>query len=373
MASTYSTNLRIELMVDGENSNTWGGKTNTNLTLLEQAVSGVASVAMTDADYTLTTSNAATDEARNAVITMTGTLTQARNIIVPSVDKVYVFKNSTTGGFGIVVKTSGGTGVTVPNGSTMQLYCDATNVEVAATAAGKISFTQPANGATFTLLDGKTLTVNKTLTFDGTDGTVMTFPATSASVARVDAAQTFAGTQTFSGLIEANLGLTVAGAAFNSRGITDSATAKALTLSGSGANSVTIANSATNPIIGTSGGSLAFGAHSLVMSEGEQLQWGGTAVSIAGSNAANVIGFRTNSAEQVRITNTASANRYITLTGSNGGNPTIGTSAGDLLLSPGGGGVVSFGTHSAKAAEAFSGYITIKDAAGNSRKVMVCV
>jgi hypothetical protein len=61
----------------------------------------------------------------------------------------------------------------------------------------------------------------------------------------------------FSGLVTAALGLTVSGAAFNSRGITDNATAKALTLSGSGANSVTIANSATNPTIGTSAGSLA--------------------------------------------------------------------------------------------------------------------
>lgn len=128
MASTYSTNLRIELMADGENSNTWGGKTNTNLTMLEQAVSGVASVAMTDADYTLTTSNAATDEARNMVVTMTGTLTQARNVIVPSVDKVYVLKNSTTGGFAVTVKTSGGTGISVANGETETLYCDATNV-----------------------------------------------------------------------------------------------------------------------------------------------------------------------------------------------------------------------------------------------------
>ena len=90
------------------------------------------------------------------------------------------------------------------------------------------------------------------------------------------------------------------------------------------------------------------------------------------TSASGYIGFRAADAEQVRITPTASADRYITLTGSNGGNPTIGTSAGDLLLSPAGGAVVSFGTYSAKAAEAFAGYITIKDAAGNSRKVMIC-
>lgn len=64
----------------------------------------------------------------------------------------------------------------------------------------------------------------------------------------------------FSGLVTAALGLTVSGAAFNSRGITDNATAKALTLSGSGANSVTIANSATNPTIGTTAGQLILGA-----------------------------------------------------------------------------------------------------------------
>lgn len=133
MASTYSTNLRVELMADGENSNTWGSKANTNLTLLEQAVSGVASVTMTDADYTLTTSNAATDEARNMVVTMIGTISQARNVIVPSVDKVYVIKNSTTGGFAITVKTSGGTGISVANGETEVVYCDATNVLRAST------------------------------------------------------------------------------------------------------------------------------------------------------------------------------------------------------------------------------------------------
>ncbi len=389
MASTYSTNLRLEVMAIGENSNTWGAKTSTNLNLIEQAVSGVASVAMTDADYTLTTSNAATDEARNAVITMTGTLTQARNVIVPSVDKVYIFKNSTTGGFGIVVKTSAGTGVTVPNGETAQVYCDATNVEVSATAVGKIALTQPATGATFTLLDGKTLTVSNTLTLAGTDGTTMTFPATSATIARTDAAQTFTGTQTFSGLIEANLGLTVAGAAFNSRGITDSATTKALTLSGSGANSVTIANSATNPTIGTSAGNLFFNpaaqGNVLLLASGgastvNHLQvtgaiaGGAVGVSATGADAdvqlslssrgGDSVGLYTNAFMelQVSINRTAAADRYITLTGSAGGNPTIGTSAGNLAITPA---VVGGASLSASTFVSANHYMTIYAAATN--------
>ena len=41
MASTYSTNLKLELMGTGDQSGTWGSTTNTNLgTLLEQAIAG---------------------------------------------------------------------------------------------------------------------------------------------------------------------------------------------------------------------------------------------------------------------------------------------------------------------------------------------
>lgn len=55
-----------------------------------------------------------------------------------------------------------------------------------------------------------------------------------------------------------------------------------------------------------------------------------------GEGAGNDISLRTSVSnnEQVRITHTASANRCITLTGSNGGNPTIGTSAGNLAITP---------------------------------------
>lgn len=70
-----------------------------------------------------------------------------------------------------------------------------------ATSINKIAITAPAAGATLTLADGKTLTVNNTLTFSGTDATTMTFPATNATLARTDAAQTFTGTQTFGGAV----------------------------------------------------------------------------------------------------------------------------------------------------------------------------
>lgn len=62
----------------------------------------------------------------------------------------------------------------------------------------KVTLTNPATGATITVLDGKTLTVNNTMTFAGTDAQTYTFPSTSATMARTDAANTFTGVQTFS-------------------------------------------------------------------------------------------------------------------------------------------------------------------------------
>ncbi len=65
------------------------------------------------------------------------------------------------------------------------------------TTLNKVTITAPASAATLTIVDGKTLTVSKTLSFTGTDSTVMTFPTTSATIARTDAAQSFTGVQTF--------------------------------------------------------------------------------------------------------------------------------------------------------------------------------
>jgi hypothetical protein len=64
----------------------------------------------------------------------------------------------------------------------------------------KVTITPPATSATLTIANGKTLTASKTLTLDGTDSTTMTFPSTSATVARTDAANTFTGHQTVEGV-----------------------------------------------------------------------------------------------------------------------------------------------------------------------------
>jgi microcystin-dependent protein len=132
MPSTFSPALRLELIGNGEQAANWGNTTNTNLgTLLEQAITGVIDINMTDANYTLVSGNGVSDEARNAVLVVGGMLSATRNLVVPTNDKFYAIRNATTGGQSILIRTSGGTGVTLANGFTQLMYCDGANVFLA--------------------------------------------------------------------------------------------------------------------------------------------------------------------------------------------------------------------------------------------------
>lgn len=75
-----------------------------------------------------------------------------------------------------------------------------------ATSVNKMAITAPTTSSTLAVADGKTLTASNTLTLSGTDSTTMTFPSTSATMARTDAAQTFTGNQTYSNTILAASG-----------------------------------------------------------------------------------------------------------------------------------------------------------------------
>jgi hypothetical protein len=128
MASTFSTTLRLELIGDGDQSGIWGQTTNTNLgTLLEQSITGVVDITMANANYTLSNFNGVSDEARNAVLVVGGTNAAVRDVIAPLVEKLYVVKNSTSGGFAINIRAASGSSVSVPNGATVWVYCDGTN------------------------------------------------------------------------------------------------------------------------------------------------------------------------------------------------------------------------------------------------------
>ena len=159
MASTYSDRLRLELIGSGEQSGTWGTTTNVNIgTLIEEAIAGHATVSMSDANYTLTTNSGVTDEARQMIIKLTGTLSASRNVICPTKEKLYVVDNATSGGQSIVFKTSSGSGVTITNGQKVLVFCDGTNVVVAQTTLGG-NIVIPDGGTIGTATDADSITI----------------------------------------------------------------------------------------------------------------------------------------------------------------------------------------------------------------------
>ena len=114
MASSFSTDLKLELMVTGENAGQWGDKTNSNLNLVQQAVAGFEQITITDqATTTLVMSNAALSNARNMVLKIaTITLTGATVLALPDgIEKFYILDASAvTGATNLTFKTTSGTG-----------------------------------------------------------------------------------------------------------------------------------------------------------------------------------------------------------------------------------------------------------------------
>ena len=133
MPSTYAPLLRAELIANGEQAGSWGTTTNSNLSnILETAIAGSATITLPagSADYTLTALNGLADEARVAVLKITGALTADRNVICPSSSKEYIVYNGTSGSYRVTVKTAAGTGVVIPQGGAgyAHIYCNGTNV-----------------------------------------------------------------------------------------------------------------------------------------------------------------------------------------------------------------------------------------------------
>jgi hypothetical protein len=130
MASTFSTDLKLELMATGENAGTWGTKTNTNLNLVQQAIAGYESISVTTTTVALTMDDGSISQARNMVLAFGGTLTGATNITVPdSIEKMYVLDDQTTHNTStITFRTAGGTGFTMDQGKKHLAYSDGTNI-----------------------------------------------------------------------------------------------------------------------------------------------------------------------------------------------------------------------------------------------------
>ena len=136
MASRYSTDLKLEIQVTGENAGTWGDITNTNLVILQQAIAGYSGISIAGGagNTDLTFSNGLTSNGKNAVIELTGTITGNRTVTITTAsgvtNKVYVIRNSTSGAFTVTVLIQGQTGVTfsATDKGTKILYLNGTDV-----------------------------------------------------------------------------------------------------------------------------------------------------------------------------------------------------------------------------------------------------
>ena len=132
MASSTSSDLKLELITTGEKSGTWGTITNTNLQILEQAASGYISLAVGSGDVALSLANHATANGKNLYFKLTGTLTANRTVTMPdSAERVFIVEDATarsSNNYTLTIKTVSGTGLTLPVGSTTVLYSDGTNI-----------------------------------------------------------------------------------------------------------------------------------------------------------------------------------------------------------------------------------------------------
>ena len=116
MASTY-TPLGVELMATGENAGTWGTKTNTNLSIIEQISGGYLEVSIAGGagTTTLTESDGATGSAvATRILKLTGTISGNRIVTMPvGVENFYVINNATSGAYTVQLKAASGSGATV--------------------------------------------------------------------------------------------------------------------------------------------------------------------------------------------------------------------------------------------------------------------
>ncbi len=130
MASTYTTDLRLNKQGIGDNNNTWGAILNTQLDLLDDSISGMVTVNVTTGvDVTLSTANGTTDEARKMILKLSGTPIADISVITPAINKIYIVNaNGLAGNFTVTIKPTAGTGVAFSAGECGIVAFDGTNM-----------------------------------------------------------------------------------------------------------------------------------------------------------------------------------------------------------------------------------------------------
>ena len=239
MTTQYTSTLKLALPVQGELSGTWGDVVNDNITsMIEEAIVGRAVInTWSSNSHVLTTADGTTSESRCAMLEFTDTgtnLTGAATVVCPTAAKIYIAKNAS--GQAATLKTSGGTGIAIPDGKTMLLFCDGTNVVEGVTNIESLSvggYTVSLAGALTTAAAFTTAGANA-LTLTTTGATNVTLPTTGTLA-------TLAGTETLTNK-------TLTGPTISSPTLTGSISATDLTISGN----TTIGDAASDTLTVTS-------------------------------------------------------------------------------------------------------------------------
>ena len=183
MASTFSTDLALELVATGEKAGLWGTITNTNLQVLQQSTSGVIDVAMTSgSDVTLALSDGATSNGKNIYLKLTGTMAGNNSLIIPAsttggtATRVYIIQDATdrttANKYTLSVKTAGSSNpIAVPVGATMVVHSNGTDARLDVLQEGNFEITSTSITA-YTAVAGDNLLIDTAST-----GVTITLPA----------------------------------------------------------------------------------------------------------------------------------------------------------------------------------------------------
>ena len=166
MASTYSTDLQLELVTTGEKAGLWGGITNTNLQILEQSATGYASVDMEAASVTLTLTDGSTSNGKNIYLRLYGTLAANRTLTMPvTAERVWIIKDETVRGnsnYTLGVLTASGTTQPIPPGATVLCKSNGSETVVSIIEKGYATITDA--NSPYTAVAGAQILANTTST-----------------------------------------------------------------------------------------------------------------------------------------------------------------------------------------------------------------
>ena len=180
MASTFDNNLRLREMGTGDESGTWGNRTNENLELIGEALGYGTEAITTNADlHTTTVSNGATAPGRAMYLKYTGTLDSACTITLApnTISKLWFIENATGGAQNIIISQGSGANVTIPNGKTKLVFTDGAGSGAAVTdGLDKIDLgsNSTLNGGGFSDVTASSTTTftNKTFDANGTGNSI---------------------------------------------------------------------------------------------------------------------------------------------------------------------------------------------------------